>query len=158
MRHFSMLLLALCFFACGADIEPTTTNGSTGESAVAETDAINPGLLNGFPTGIIESGCDCSLKLADDSDGSFFFVFDQQGKGTGQLRINDRDVIVQSGASLRTQNDNYDSYLHQNDEWTIKTSLTRNDEDGGSYTGKVKIDNRRTGVKTEVRVKGLCAC
>lgn len=77
------------------------------------------------------------------------------------MRINDKDVTLQRGASLKTGNQKYDSYLHQNDKWTVKTSITNRGsagDEGSVFTGKVKINNRRTGVKKEVRVKGVCSC
>jgi len=159
MRLFPVILLALCCCACGPEIAPEST--ATKETTATETDELKPGILDGFPTEVIESGCDCSLRLENNQDKDLFFVFDWQGDGGGKLRINGKDVLVQRGASLKTGDEKYDSYLHQNANWTVKTSITEKGpagDEGTAYTGKVRISNRRTGDKLEVRVKGTCSC
>lgn len=160
MRLFTILLLACCCSSCGPELPPEATTAASKTNG-QETYDLKPGTLNDFPTDVIQSGCDCSLRLENGKDEDLFFVFDWQGDGGGKLRINDKDVTVQRGASLKTSNNKYDSYLHQNDNWTVKTSITQKGptvDEGTTYAGKVKISNRRTGVKAEMRVTGTCSC
>ena len=163
MRLLPVLFLAFCCFACGGDpapAEPSATTKSEASEVVESKDLIT-GLLDVYPAELIESGCGCSLNLEDGKADELLFVFDWKGNGAGTMRINGKDVVLQRGASLKTSNQKYDSYLHQNDRWTVKTSITDRgpaENDGTTYTGKVKISNRRTGVKKELRVKGVCSC
>ena len=159
MRLFPVLLLAFCCCACGSEIAPEST--ATKETTAPKTNELKPGILDDFPTEVIESGCACSRSLEAEQDKGLFFVFDWQGDGGGKLRINGKEVLVQRGASLKTGDEKYDSYLHQNTNWTVKTSITEKGpagDESAAYTGKVKISNRRTGGKLEVRVKGTCSC
>lgn len=165
MRFFPILLLVFCLCSCGADnaTEPSVAAAKpeTNVTSTPEANDLITGLLDGYPAELVESGCGCSLRPENGKDDELFFVFDWQGNGGGKMRINDKDVVLQRGASLKTGNQNYDSYLHQNKKWTVKTSLTNQGsagDEGSIFTGKVKISNRRTGVKKEVRVKGVCSC
>ncbi len=165
MRLFLIPFLVICFFSCGTDSAPESSTSTDKvnldeATSLASKDLIT-GLLETYPDEIIESGCGCTLNHRDGNEGDLFYVFDWQGNGGGKIRINDNEVVLQRGASLKTGNAKYDSYLHQNDNWTVKTSITNRgpaDEGGSNFTGKVKISNRKTGVKTEVPVKGICSC
>lgn len=163
MRFFPVLLLALCCFSCEGDVAPETTSAAT-ETKIPEASGSNElvtGLLDSYPEGLVESGCGCTLNLEDGEADDLFFVFDWKGNGGGMIRINDEDVVLQRGASLKTANQKHDSYLHQSDKWTVKTSINDRGQDedkGNTYTGKVRISNQLTGVKKEYRVKGVCSC
>ena len=165
MRLFTILFLAICLCACGADstAEAPAAKAKTdaGNASIPESKDLMTGLLDDYPTDLVESGCGCTLRPENGQDGDLFFVFDWQGSGGGKMRINGKDVVLQRGASLKTSNKKHDSYLHQNDKWAVKTSITNRGpagDKGSTFTGKVKINNRRTGVKKEVRVKGICSC
>jgi len=97
MRLFPVILLALCCCACGPEIAPEST--ATKETTATETDELKPGILDGFPTEVIESGCDCSLRLENNQDKDLFFVFDWQGDGGGKLNTTATCTKMPTGRS-----------------------------------------------------------
>lgn len=163
MRFLPFLVLTACLSACTSDKapEPEEATQPLTQTNITKTKDLKPGLLSSFPDDVVESGCACSLHLEKGKDEDLFFVFDWKGNGGGKLNINDKDVVLVRGASLKTNNEKYDSYLHQNSAWTVNTSITKRGpvgEEGDVYTGSVKISNRRTGVKKEMKVTGTCSC
>ncbi|MEM9525818.1 MAG: hypothetical protein AAGA31_04365 [Bacteroidota bacterium] len=172
IRPVLLFLLFSLFSACGTNDQPvaSTPTGTSDPApgvvpAAAEEEAgLNSSTLAEYPKDLID-GCDCSLRkdgAAAGTDNDLFFVFNWEN-GPGRIGINGQEVTVARGASLSTGQaiEDYSSYLHENEQFRIQTSLTKegtSGEEGGEYSGKVKVVDKESGARLVVNVVGTCSC
>jgi hypothetical protein len=164
---FALLVLSACA-GDGADASgPSQTSapapGVTPAPPIVSSGALSAGKLAGFPFEQVK-GCDCTLRLDPAPEGSeedLFFVFNWQA-GPGVIGLNGQEYVVGRGASLGAGGNNkYTSYLHQNEAFSIQTSLTEEGkagDEGSAYSGKVTVKNLKTGEEIAVNVTGTCSC
>lgn len=170
--RFLLFFTLLVLSACSSDGVDTSTASQTSAPApglapapaVVSSGALSAGKLAGFPFEQVE-GCDCTLRLDPSPEGSgeedLFFVFNWQA-GPGVIGLNGQEHVVERGASLGAGGNNkYASYLHQNEAFSIQTSLTEEGkagDEGSTYSGKVTVKNLKTGEEMSVNVSGACSC
>lgn len=168
MRSSLLLLLFGLFTACGsndqASADVSTPAPEVSPSQTEEEGGLSSSTLASYPKDLID-GCDCSLRKDGAEAGSgndLFFVFNWEN-GPGRIGLNGRETTVERGASLSTgkEADDYASYLHENDQFRIQTSLTKegtSGDEGGEYSGKVKVVDKESGARLVVNVVGTCSC
>jgi len=154
--------------ACQADTKPAANETTTPAPGVAPqaaetgTDDLTSSTLVSFPKQHV-TGCNCSLRKDGAPDEDLFFVFNWQTGGTGVISLNGQEILVAEGAVLSSgqQAEGFSSYLHENEQYRIQTSLNEegaSGDAGSMQSGKVKVTDKASGAKLVVNVTGLCSC
>ncbi|PHI21876.1 hypothetical protein CEQ90_00895 [Lewinellaceae bacterium SD302] len=170
------LALILLLTSCGqdrmSDADAMGLNDLNTETSTPAQDAepaadkygsksLRAAFLPAYPAEIKDCYCALYLDGQPIDEEHYFFAFNRGNGGPGFIGINEQRVQVAPGASLTPAGSNYDSYLHEDADFKVQTSLTDEGAAGekrNMYSGKVKVTDKRSGELTEFPVLGYCGC
>lgn len=173
MRYLTFLVFLFFLTACTSD---ASASDPTASGSATETSAPAPGVqpratveakgdiaatpFTTFPDGI--DSCVCTLRLDPQTEGKedLFFVFNWKG-GPGVIGVNGEEVTVARSTVITPKSKLRDSYLHENDRYSVYTTISDEGpagEEGGMYSGTIKVIDKQTGAVMLARVSGTCSC
>lgn len=165
-----LLLLACCCFGCQSDPAPQQEAPpaiAPSTSQAAPDIAPNPAVVGNIAietfedwTGNLDGSCWCLLQPDPSKDESYCFAFARNGVA-GKMILDGQRVVLRRGATVRpSTSDDYLSFLHENKDYRVQTSLTQEDQQGESifYSGRLNILHKADGREAKVQVSGNCGC
>ncbi|MEM7571364.1 MAG: hypothetical protein AAF433_00635 [Bacteroidota bacterium] len=163
-----VLLLVCCLsFSCQSDAPadqtpPVTTSVQATPDlppSATVSGTIEVGTFEDW-TGNLDGSCWCLLQLDPDTTNNYCFAFARNGIA-GKMNLDGQREVLRRGATVSPSGSKtYLSFLHENDQYRVQTSLNQKDSDEESiyYSGSLTILRKADGQETEAPVSGNCGC